>query len=344
MYRCLRSLLFQLDAETSHDFAMKALGLVSCSPSLNALSSVFYGKPDHTQAVEVMGISFPNPVGLAAGLDKQATAANALHQMGFGWLELGTVTPKPQPGNPKPRLFRIPEHQAIINRFGFNSVGLSQFVKNLQRIQPGIIKGINIGKNASTPLDLATEDYLIGLRAVYRYADYVAINISSPNTKNLRELQQNQALDELLGALDRERQSLVEESGKAIPLVVKIAPDLESGQIQAISTILRKNNIDGVVATNTTLSRDQINQHPLASEVGGLSGKPVRNISTEVVAALYQHLGDDIPIIGVGGIYNAESASEKFQAGAKLIQLYSGFIYQGPKLISQILEHLSVQR
>ncbi len=341
MYAGLRSLLFKLEPETSHDVVMGALAVVAKSRVLSALAGVLAGRVEFAGPVEVMGIDFANPVGLAAGLDKQASAGNALHQFGFGWLEFGTVTPEPQPGNPKPRIFRIPEHQAIINRLGFNSVSLNRFISNLKRMDPKIIKGINIGKNAATPLKDAAQDYLTGLRAVYDHADYVAVNVSSPNTRGLRELQQHPALDALLAALNRQRQQLADNSGRYIPLVVKIAPDLDQAQIDVIAGILRRHKIDGVAATNTTLSRDAIAGHRFASEVGGLSGQPLQTCSTRVTAALYANLQGEIPIIGIGGINSPESALEKFQAGAKLIQLYSGFIYHGPKLIRDILSHIN---
>ena len=348
MYRLLKPLLFCLPPEASHDVAMNMLRFISDSPPLTRLCGKLVGwdsqlqspSQSQSQAVSAMGITFPNPVGLAAGLDKQANACNALHAMGFGWLELGTVTPMPQPGNPKPRLFRLPEQQALINRLGFNSVGLSQFVKNLQHAKHDIIKGINIGKNAATSLNNAVEDYLIGLRGVYNDSDYVAINISSPNTQNLRDLQQHQAMNELLRALNHERQQLADKTGRYVPLVVKIAPDMGCHQIDDIAAILRRHNMDGVAATNTTLSRHSVEQHHLAQQAGGLSGAPLQAASTRVIAALYQNLQDEIPIIGIGGIDSPQSAQQKLAAGAKLIQLYTGFIYQGPKLIKAICDSL----
>ena len=346
MYNLIRPWLFRLAPETSHDITMNVLRLASKSPSLTRLCGALVGAESHCresqhQAVQVMGITFPNPVGLAAGLDKQASACNALHTMGFGWLELGTVTPQPQSGNPKPRVFRLPEHQALINRLGFNSVGLSQFVKNIQHVNPEIIKGINIGKNVATSLNNSIEDYLIGLRGVYHYADYVTINVSSPNTRYLRDLQQHQVLNELLRALNLERQKLADNTGKYVPLVVKISPDLGSQQIEDIASVLRHNNIDGVAATNTSLSRRFVEQHPLAQETGGLSGTPIQAASTRVIATLYQILQDEVAIIGIGGINSAQSAQQKIAAGAKLIQLYTGFIYQGPGLIKEIRAALS---
>ena len=340
MYKLIKPLLFQLEAESSHEVMLATLAMISKSGLLTRLFGSLAGKGRHSVPVNAMGIDFPNPVGLAAGLDKQGTACNALHQTGFGWLELGTVTPQPQPGNPKPGLFRLPEHAALINRLGFNSVGLDQFVKNLRRVNPEIIKGINIGKNAATPLSDTIEDYLIGLRGIYNHADYVAINISSPNTRHLRELQHDENLDKLLSALNAERQQLTNSSGKYVPLVVKISPDLDRQQIDSIANTLRKNSIDGVAATNTTISRQAVEQHPLAIEVGGLSGRPLRNTATEVIAILHENLQDEITIIGIGGIENVESAREKLDAGAKLIQLYTGFIYRGPELINEILTNL----
>ena len=340
MYRLLRPLLFSLAPETSHDVTMNLLWLLSQSTCLTRLCGMLASRQSQPQQVTAMGITFPNPVGLAAGLDKQAKACNALHAMGFGWLELGTVTPLPQQGNPKPRIFRLPEHRALINRLGFNSVGLTRFVNNIQHANPAIIKGINIGKNTATPLNRAIEDYLIGLRGVYHYADYVTINISSPNTHKLRDLQHGQAMNELLRALHLERQKLTDKSGKYVPLVVKIAPDLDLHQIDEIALMLRRHHIDGVAATNTTLSRHSVAQHTLAQETGGLSGTPIQDASTRVIAALYQNLQDEIPIIGIGGIDSPQSALQKFAAGAKLIQLWTGFIYQGPKLIKAIRDAL----
>ncbi len=338
MYGFLRPLLFRLDAETSHDLVLGTLGLVSKSKVLSTLLAKLSGAKQLHQPISVMGIDFPNPVGMAAGLDKQGKASNALHAMGFGWIELGTVTPLPQPGNPKPRMFRLPESSALINRMGFNSVGLDQFSQNLKTCSPKIIKGINIGKNAATPINKSVDDYIAGLRGVYDFADYVAINISSPNTQDLRELQNDQALNQLLSALDNERQKLGDSSGTYVPLVLKIAPDIDQNQIDAITKLLLKYKIDGVAATNTTVSRNGVENHPAAAEVGGLSGVPLQKPATAVISSLYKNLQDEIPIIGMGGINDVNSAREKFEAGAKLIQLYTGFIYRGPKLIKEILQ------
>ena len=291
--------------------------------------------------VNTMGLEFPNPVGLAPGLDKQGNAANMLSRLGFGFVELGTVTPLPQPGNPRPRIFRLRQHNAIINRMGFNSVGLEKFLNNVAKTRPGIIKGINIGKNAATPMARAIDDYLIGLRAVYQCAEYITINVSSPNTKNLRELQNDDALNQLLKALHHQRLKLSDSTGVKKPLVLKIAPDIDAHQITTIAKLARRYDIDGIAATNTTITRDGVEQHPLSAEPGGLSGTPLRDKSTAVVQALYRNLENEIPVIGIGGIDDAASAMEKFQAGAKLVQIYTGFIYRGPELIQEIITEYS---
>ncbi len=342
MYSLARAILFKFEAETSHHLAMTGLAFASRSKILSSMTATMLGVGRQLKTrrcpIEVMGIEFPNPVGLAAGLDKDAVACSALHQLGFGWIELGTVTPLPQPGKPKPRMFRLPEHCAMINRLGFNSSGLDRFIHNIKKADPAIIKGINIGKNAATPISDAVNDYIQGLHQVHAYADYVAINISSPNTQNLRDLQHDGMLDTLLHSLNHTRQQLSDSSGKRIPLVLKISPDVTESEVDAIAALLRKHQIDGVCATNTTVSREQIESHPLASETGGLSGMPLQTLSTEIISSLYKNLQGEIPIIGVGGIHNAESAQEKLDAGASLVQLYTGFIYRGPKLISEILD------
>jgi len=340
MYATVKPLLFKIDAESAHKLTITGLNLASRFQLLSRMIERACGN-NHTQSpIKVMGINFPNPVGLAAGLDKDAVACNALSRLGFGWLELGTVTPKPQPGNPRPRMFRLTDHQAIINRMGFNSVGLDIFLKNISRADADIIKGINIGKNASTPMSNAVNDYLAGLKRVFPFADYVTINISSPNTKNLRDLQEEELLNKLLRSLNAERQKLSDQSGKRLPLVLKISPDISSGQVSAICQLMRKHTIDGLAATNTTVARRQVENHPLANEVGGLSGKPLQLQSTKIIGDFYQNLQEEIPIIAIGGIHNAQSAKEKIEAGAKLIQLYTGFIYQGPGLIQDILASL----
>jgi len=330
----LKPILFRLEAEKSHDLTISVLAAVSKSQVACSLLNFMYGSTTQHTPREVMGIQFPNQVGLAAGLDKHAKACNALHALGFGWIEIGTVTPRPQPGNLTPRLFRLNDYQAIINRMGFNSIGLEPFVKNLQSIKTGIIKGINIGKNTSTPIDRAIDDYLTGLYAVTPYADYVAINISSPNTKRLRDLQHPNMLGKLLASIDNERNRLADQSGSRTPLVLKIAPDLDRSQIDGIARLLRRHCIDGVIATNTTLDRPGIIH---ANEVGGISGPPVHRKSVEVIDALYQNLEGEIPIIGVGGIDSGAAAIETIQAGAELIQIYTGLIYHGPQLVSDIV-------
>ncbi len=341
MYSLARAILFRFEAETSHHLAMAGLSLAARSKLLSGVVATMMGAGQTTNRhhpTQIMGIEFPNRVGLAAGLDKDATACNALHRLGFGWLELGTVTPAPQPGQPRPRMFRLPEQGAVINRMGFNSAGLDRFVDNIKMADPAIIKGINIGKNASTPLSSAIDDYLRGLQSVYAYADYVAINVSSPNTQNLRDLQQGEMLDTLLYSLNRRRQQLTDSSGKGIPLVLKISPDISASGMDDIAALLRKHQIDGVCATNTTVARERIASHPLASEAGGLSGLPLCTRSSGVISGLHKNLQGEIPIIGVGGIHDADSAQEKFDAGASLVQLYTGLIYRGPKLIREILE------
>ncbi|CAJ2376642.1 MAG: Dihydroorotate dehydrogenase (quinone) [Arenicellales bacterium IbO2] len=341
IYSGLRRMLFALEAETSHDFALAALAGASRSRIATALLAKCNRRRDLPR--KVMGINFPNPVGLAAGLDKRARACNALHALGFGWVELGAVTPLPQPGNPKPRIFRLPEQHALINRMGFNSGGLASFVRNLARAAPGIIKGVNIGKNAATAMDDAHADYAACMEAVHMHADYISVNISSPNTQGLRDLQEEGALAPLLAALNRKRGELAEASGRRVPLVLKIAPDLGGGALDALAGVARKHRIDGIAATNTTLSRDGVG-HALAGEVGGLSGAPLGARATETVARLSRNLQGEIPIIGVGGIDSAEDALEKFEAGAELVQIYTGFIYRGPRLIGEIIERLRARQ
>lgn len=289
--------------------------------------------------VTVMGITFPNKVGLAAGLDKNAEYIDALAAQGFGHIEVGTVTPRPQAGNPKPRIFRIPEAQAIINRMGFNNGGVDALLNNVARshfAKTGGILGINIGKNADTPIEKAADDYLICLNKVYAHASYITVNISSPNTKNLRELQKDEALDDLLGQLKTTQAMLAEKHGRYVPLALKIAPDLDDLQITAIADALKRHHMDAVIATNTTLSRPGVEGLPNGNETGGLSGAPELEISTTVQAKLSQALAGEVPIIGVGGILDGENALRKVEAGASLVQLYSGFIYRGPELVREV--------
>jgi len=335
MYSLLRPLLFKLDPETAHHVTLDALNAGYRLGLLPLFST--QPKPDPRT---VMGMTFPNPVGLAAGLDKNGAYIDALAALGFGFIEIGTVTPHQQAGNPKPRLFRLPEAQAIINRMGFNNLGVDALIENVKRARYQGILGINIGKNFNTPIDRAADDYLIGLRKVYKHASYVAINISSPNTKNLRQLQRGDELDALLSQLKAAQEKLAEQHGKYVPLALKIAPDLDSEQLHQIATLLVRHRIDGVIATNTTLSREAIQHLPLHNEAGGLSGSPVREKSTSVIRQLAAALQGALPIIGVGGIMSGADAVEKIQAGAALVQVYSGLIYRGTELITECAESI----
>lgn len=283
-----------------------------------------------------MGLSFPSPVGLAAGLDKNGAVIDGMAKMGFGFIEVGTVTPRPQPGNPKPRLFRVPEAQGVINRFGFNNLGVDNLISNVKASRYQGILGINIGKNFDTPLERAVEDYLICMQKVYAYASYITVNISSPNTKNLRDLQSADALSSLLSSLKAEQSKLAQQHGKYVPLALKIAPDLTAEQVHEIAGLLMQHHIDAVIATNTTLSREAVKGLPHAEETGGLSGAPVRDVSTFVIRQLSEVLQGKVPIIGVGGILSGPDAAEKIAAGASLVQLYSGLIYRGPKLVHEV--------
>ncbi|MBI3575963.1 MAG: quinone-dependent dihydroorotate dehydrogenase [Gammaproteobacteria bacterium] len=333
----LRKLLFRLDAEFSHHLVFSLLRALYRLPGVSRLLR------RHTPSlpVEVMGLKFPNPIGLAAGLDKNADLAPILANFGFGFLELGSVTPRPQPGNPRPRLFRLPAHRALINRMGFNSAGLAQFLNNEYQWECACPIGINIGKNKDTPLEHAVEDYLIALRAVYPHAAYVAINISSPNTPGLRELQNQENFDELLRALKTEQAALAKTHDHYVPMAVKIAPDLDDDQIAAIATLVQKHRIDAVIATNTTITRPGLEEEKLAQQAGGLSGRPLKPLSTGVIRKLYGHLQGKIPIIGVGGIETVEDAWEKLVAGADLVQIYSVLIYEGPDVVRKIIEGLA---
>ncbi len=328
-YGLVRPLLFKLDAETSHNLTISAL---------SAMGRVLPQRPTpESNPVELMGLRFPNRVGLAAGLDKNGEAVDGLARLGFGFVEIGTVTPRSQPGNPKPRLFRLPDAGAIINRMGFNNHGVGMMLTNVASCRFKGILGINIGKNFDTPIEKATEDYLICLDQVHAHASYVTVNISSPNTANLRQLQGASELDELLGRL-RQRQNLLnEKNGRIVPLVLKIAPDLDDDQISDIADTLRRHQIDGVIATNTTIARDLIAGHPLADQQGGLSGAPLFEKSTEVVARLVHALAGELPVIAAGGIMDGKTAKAKLQAGASLVQLYSGLIYRGPDLVSECI-------
>ncbi len=330
MYSLLRPALFQLSPETAHNLTLTGLQ-TACNLGLSGLLSSTI--PDDPRTV--MGLTFPNPVGLAAGLDKNGDCINGLAALGFGFIEIGTITPLPQPGNPKPRLFRLPQARAIINRMGFNNEGVDALIRNVQLSDYKGILGINIGKNAITPIEQAADDYLICLRKVYAHASYITVNISSPNTKNLRQLQDEAALNDLLSLLKAEQGKLADKHGKYVPLTLKIAPDIEGEQIAQIARLLMLHQIDGVIATNTTLSREGVENLPYGNETGGLSGAPVREKSTRVIRQLDNHLQGALPIIGAGGILNGADAVEKIEAGAALVQIYSGLIYRGPRLISE---------
>ncbi|HEY6093999.1 MAG TPA: quinone-dependent dihydroorotate dehydrogenase [Gallionellaceae bacterium] len=339
MYSLLRPALFTLEPETAHHVTLAGLQ-AAYRLGLSGLIST----PPQADPRTAMGITFPNPVGLAAGLDKNGEYINALGALGFGFVEIGTVTPRPQPGNPQPRLFRLPAAQGIINRMGFNNLGVDVLLANVQRAKFKGVLGINIGKNFDTPIDRAAEDYLVGLRKVYPHASYVAINISSPNTKNLRQLQGGDELDALLSQLKSKQESLADQHGRYVPLALKIAPDLDGDQIRQIAALLMRHRIDGVIATNTTLSRAGVEHLPQHAETGGLSGAPVRDKSTTVIRQLAAELQGALPIIGVGGILRGDDAVEKIQAGATLVQVYSGLIYRGPALIAECAEAIRQAR
>jgi dihydroorotate dehydrogenase len=334
-YQFAKPLLFQLDAEVAHDIALKSLKWANQLGLLN-----LYPKPPTCVPRQVMGISFPNAVGLAAGLDKNGAVIDGLSKLGFGFMEIGTVTPRPQPGNAKPRLFRVREAEGIINRFGFNNLGVDNLIENVKAAKYKGVLGINIGKNFDTPNEKAVDDYLICMQKVYAHAHYITVNISSPNTKNLRALQEKEALSGLLATLKLEQTKLANQHGKYVPITLKIAPDLEQSQINEIADLLMEHKIDGVIATNTTLSRGMVKGMEHAEETGGLSGAPVREKSTLVIQQLSQRLQGALPIIGVGGILNGADAVEKIAAGADLVQIYSGLIYKGPKLVHDMCKAL----
>jgi len=334
-YPAIRKVLFQFDAETIHELTIKGLKSTGKSP-LNA----FYKQAVQNKPVSVMGINFPNPVGLAAGLDKNGECINAFAAMGFGFVEVGTVTPRPQPGNDKPRIFRLPEANAVINRMGFNNKGVDYLVSQVQAANFKGVLGINIGKNKDTPEENAKDDYIHCMRKVYNFATYITVNISSPNTPGLRSLQYGEALDDLLSSLKAEQKVLAEQYDKYVPVAVKIAPDLSEDEVKSIAKSLIDNGIDGVIATNTTLSREGVEGLEFGTEMGGLSGQPVKDKSTQVIKLLGEALDNKLPIIGVGGIASSDDANEKLQAGASLVQVYTGFIYQGPPLVKEIVNGL----
>ncbi|MDD2882463.1 MAG: quinone-dependent dihydroorotate dehydrogenase [Rhodoferax sp.] len=350
-YALTRPFLFGMDPEAAHELTLNTIARTQ-----HSVLSRAYRAPRVSDPITLAGLTFPNRVGLAAGLDKNARCIDGLGAMGFGFVEVGTVTPLAQSGNPKPRMFRLPKAQGLINRLGFNNDGLAAFVANVKRSRlyqhrvahpdepAALLLGLNIGKNAATPIERATEDYLTCLDGVYPYADYVTVNISSPNTKNLRSLQNDDALDALLSAISERREALAQTHGKRVPIFLKIAPDLDEAQIAVIAQTLKRygldaqgnvNNAWGVVATNTTLSRDAVKGMEHADEAGGLSGAPVLVMSNRVIANLRAALGADFPIIGVGGIMSAQDALSKIRAGANVVQIYSGLIYQGPELVSE---------
>jgi dihydroorotate dehydrogenase len=332
LYPALKPWLFKMDAERAHEWTTR---MMRFSHALGLL------KPDELPRcapIDCMGLSFPNVLGLAAGMDKTASAVEAWSALGFGFVEVGTLTPRPQPGNPKPRLFRLPEHEALINRMGFNNPGIHAAVKRLEKRRTKAVVGVNIGKNFDTPNEKAVDDYLYCLKAAYPVADYIAVNISSPNTKGLRDLQAEDSIRQLLAALKNEQAALLKLHGKKVPMLVKIAPDLDESQIEALARVFNELAVDGVIATNTTISREAVSGHPLEKEAGGLSGAPVTQRSTQVIQAFRQLLHAQTPIIGVGGILSGADADAKLKAGASLVQVYSGLVFRGPGLIRHVLE------
>jgi dihydroorotate dehydrogenase len=340
LYPILRPLLFQFDPETSHHLSFATLKRINEWAQWLLPPS----EPIQTKPIQVAGLTFPNAVGLAAGLDKNAEFIDALGSFGFGFIEVGTVTPKPQPGNPRPRLFRIPQVHGIVNRFGFNNLGLESFLLNVKKsrwvAQKKGVLGLNIGKNASTSIDNAVDDYIVCLKAVYPWADYITVNISSPNTKNLRDLQSEHMLRSLLSSLKKEQERLRKSFSKEVPLFVKIAPDLDAPDLETIAKIIAEFDIDGVIATNTTVDKSLVQNLENGQEQGGLSGAPLSIQSTTIVRDLRQLLGPNRSLIGVGGVMNAEDGLAKLQAGADLIQVYSGLIYKGPGLVHDLVSGL----
>jgi len=335
IYSLIRPVLFQLSPETAHHITLHSLKILNALKLTQLLFS--NSKREVDAPITVMGLNFPNAIGLAAGMDKNAECINGFAALGFGFIEVGTVTPRPQPGNPQPRLFRLPAAQAVINRMGFNNEGVDRLIENVQKANYRGILGINIGKNFDTPLETAVDDYLICLQKVYTHADYVTVNISSPNTQGLRKLQTGNELDKLLAALKEAQQQLATQHNKYVPLAVKIAPDLSGAEVVSIADKLLAHNIDGVIATNTTLSRENVENLPHSKEAGGLSGAPLSARATEVVQQLSRALNNQIPIIAAGGVMSAADAQDKFKAGASLVQICTGLIYRGPRLIKEIL-------
>ena len=345
-YALTRPFLFGMDAEAAHELTMDMLARGQRTPLQWAWCNETVNDP-----ISLAGLQFPNRVGMAAGLDKNARCIDALGAMGFGFVEVGTVTPKAQPGNPKPRMFRLPEARALINRLGFNNEGLEAFLRNVQQAQfckqnrqHPMLLGLNIGKNATTPIENATSDYLICLEGVYPHADYVTVNISSPNTQNLRALQSDAALDALLGAIAERREALATQHQRRVPVFVKIAPDLDEAQVAVIAATLQRHGMDGVIATNTTIARTAVQGMRNAEETGGLSGAPVLEVSNQVIRQLRAALGSGFPIIGVGGILSADDAVSKIRAGADVVQIYTGLIYEGPALVVKAAKAIKALR
>ena len=334
-YKIARSLLFKLDAEKAHDVSINGLRALQSLGLTPLLEPNLKNNP-----INIMGLNFPNRIGLAAGLDKSGQCINGFGSMGFGFVEVGTITPKPQSGNPKPRLFRLKEHNAIINRMGFNNPGIENAIDNIIKSSKGYsgIVGINIGKNKITPNAEALDDYMKGLRSFYNIADYIAVNVSSPNTSGLRELQSPEYARKLISPLMKERDLLSHQYEKIVPIAVKLDPDMQRDQIMALAELFLELKIDAVIATNTTVSRDKVQDHNLSQELGGLSGKPLHSQSNDAIHNFKNSLNDEIPIIGVGGILSKKDAEEKIEAGAKLLQIYTGLIYKGPALIRELIE------
>ena len=330
LYSLVKPLLFAVEPELAHDISLEVLQQFH-----RLIPNRRIDKP-----TRVMGLDFPNPVGLAAGLDKNADYLDGLARLGFGFIEIGSVTPQPQPGNPQPRIFRLSRHHSLINRMGFNNKGVDYLLKRVHDNKRDFVLGINIGKNLQTPVEQALSDYCLGFEKVYLSADYIAINISSPNTPGLRDLQREDALEELLAGIGQLRRKLEDQHQLRRPLALKLSPDLDQQAVPMIADLLRKHHVDGLIATNTTLSREGVKDHSLSAETGGLSGAALRDRSRRVLSDFYHELGDDIPIISVGGIDSAEEARLRFELGAKLVQLYTGLIYRGPRLVNTITRSL----
>ncbi|HEY9131913.1 MAG TPA: quinone-dependent dihydroorotate dehydrogenase [Dyella sp.] len=338
MYDTLRPLLFKLEPETAHHLTLYGLGVAQRSGFAHLIA-----KPPAELPVNIFGLRFPNPVGLAAGLDKNADHLDALATLGFGFIEVGTTTPRPQPGNDKPRMFRLPEHEAVINRLGFNNDGVDALVRNVQRATYRGVLGINIGKNKDTPNEKAVDDYLFCLERVYPHASYITVNISSPNTQGLRDLQEEATLRRFIETLREAQERLGSQAGARKPMLLKIAPDLNESELDAIAEVLSEAKVDGLICTNTTIDRTAVIGATHAEQTGGLSGKPLFKRSTEVLRGMRQRLGADVGIVGVGGILDGDNAAEKIAAGANLVQLYSGMVYRGPHLIGECVEEIRRQ-